>query len=234
MMHRILFVVFVLLWICSRVAASDDVCGRYAINCQTSGWPVTLQNTTRPEGAYSSLLRYAPRQGTVNGVIRVDEQFLSAVELLYNNEEQIRVLLTLLRSDQAPAWMRLMRGYEDCVTDTSVFTCVQNRCREADLAALPYENTIFTEDVMGFEITSNPFSMSVILRARNAYTGADRAIRLPRVHIGLFDALFNIVRQFFLDRRVTDAPIIRKLASTNRDINSQYREKLSLSALVRS
>lgn len=235
-------VAFILTSFVATVAMSANVtgtaCDRSVRRCQygnrngTSNYGTEILRT-EPVGhilspsnsSFSSILRYVPRNGTVRGPIRVDADFLSTVELLYNNDEQLRVLLTLLRSDQAQSWVKYLRGYGVCATHSIILTCVSGHCVEHDLNELPYTNSIFAEDVLGFQLSSQPFGLRVVLAARNRKTKADRALSLRTDSIGLFDAIYNVVIWFFVTRGMHDAPLIQELCAFNRDISRPHREQ---------
>lgn len=174
---------------------------------------------------FSQLIRYVYNNNTVRGPITVDRDFLSTVELLYNNEHQLRILLTLLRAGGSPPWLRFMQGYDDCAGRSAVFTCIRGTCREYDLTRLRYVNTIFTENVVGFELRQDPFGVHVIIGALNRYTKAHKAVRVNASHIYMFDAVFNTIKHFLLLHQMGDTPILRRLDTFNGHIKEPYRDK---------
>ncbi|AAK57161.1 T115 [Tupaiid betaherpesvirus 1] len=173
---------------------------------------------------FSEFLRYRPQtSGNLTGPISIDREFLDALALLYNNEDQLRVLLTLLRSDRAPDWIKLLHGYGDCVSHSTVYTCVADRCREHDLTRLQYTRTLFTEDVLGFELRP-PFGLSVLVALRNKNTKTESAVRIALDQIALFDAVFNVIKHYLLTHRLHDAPLLRQLNAYHRRLAAPYRE----------
>lgn len=183
---------------------------------------------------FSKLLQYSPANRSVESTVRVDETFLSTLELLYNNEDQLRTLLTLLKSDHSPPWLKFMRGYGECVRRDVIFTCVRDRCREYDMNALEYANTIFTENVVGFESFEDPFRFSVMLALKNRYTKTEKVVRVPVKSMSLFDAVFNTVKHYLLVNDMRDAPLLRKLDDLNRGLKTPFREEAAIRLLPRN
>lgn len=170
---------------------------------------------------FSQLIRLRPRNIPPLTALRADDAFLDHVALLYNNENQLRALLTLLSSDTASPWLATLNTYDDCNKRSGrVYTCVEGNCTEHDLKRLQYMPSIFAEDVLGFEISSPRFQLSVLVAVRNRATKTSRAVRVPINNVSVFDALFNSVKHFFVTNGMRDAPILKYM--------NAYRQVLTL------
>ncbi|AEV80803.1 envelope glycoprotein L [Aotine betaherpesvirus 1] len=184
-----------------------------------------LVKPTTDDGMLSQLIRYNQSTvSTVRGKINVDEQFIDQLALLHNNTKQLRVLLSLLQSDSAPLWMRAMSGYGSCGQESAIYTCYEDVCRGYDLSNLTYVNTIFTENVLGFEyLPSSRFS--VLLVIRNEGSKLNRPIRIPvnmRTGLSLFYAVYNAVKGFFAENQL-QSPLIDRLDKYYHDLDEAYK-----------
>lgn len=184
-------------------------------------------------GAYSNLIRYRETNGSIPATVPIDEEFLSTVELLYNNKQQLRVLLTLMNSDRSPQWLTVMRGYNQCDGRKNLFTCTDGRCIEYSLDKLRYESTILTEDVLGFSFTHHPDDVTVILAIRNSYTRTSKAVRVNAGGTALFDALFNTVKYYFLVNQLTDVPLLHYLEYLKDSLRQDYDHESGLPTTMR-
>lgn len=200
------------------------------IRTESVGTPMA-DNVSRH--SFSQLLRYEPKDRVVSGPIAVNDAFLTSIELLYNNSDQLRTLLTLLRSDAPQPWIKFMRGYSSCTKHSIIFTCYRDICEEHDLTKLSYVPNIFAEDIVGFEMRV-PFNMSVIVAARNRFSKTVAPIRIPVNSIGLFNAVFNAVKYFFRSNGMRDAPVLRHLDEYRKSLSSPYRERPSYNYIDRS
>lgn len=238
-MRVVLYVV--LNWMISSlhcVRHTENVCEDAVRRCQ---YGTNSSSTLRTEGVgeplvsdvngFSQLIRYKHANRSVQGPIKVDTDFLSAVEILYNNEQQLRALLTLIKSEGSPAWVRFVQSYDDCAGRSAIFTCIRSTCREYDLTRLRYVSTIFTENVVGFQLREKPFELHVIIGLWNKYTRSHKTVRVNASHIYMFDAVFNAIKHFLLLHQMGDAPLLKRLDAFNRNIG-EYRDK-SLRLVVR-
>ncbi|AFK83949.1 B115 [miniopterid betaherpesvirus 1] len=238
---RMLLYLLVLTWKPSPVIGYTATgCASAVKRCQF----INDSNIIRTEGVgetiikndriFSQLIRYTPERRHIQTPIEVNEDFLSSLELLYNNDNQLRVLLSLMRSDFPHPWIKLMRGYGSCADYSIIFTCVNDVCQEHDLSKLQYASSIFTEDVIGFELKHNPFSLTVLLAVRNKSTKTNKVITIPASNIGLFNALFNSVKYFFIIHNMRDAPLLRKFTEYFLALDKPYRERPIANLLIRS
>lgn len=144
---------------------------------------------------YSNLIRFT-RSHDVNSnlhaPLELDEELIRHLTLLYNNNEQLRVLLTLMRSDRKKDWLTFIGGYGQCdEPDTTVFTCVNNTCSHNDLLSLDYTDDLFTEDVLGLELS--PPRAFVLVLVRNNHTRERAVLRVPTESMSLLDAAYNLI-----------------------------------------
>lgn len=147
---------------------------------------------------YSSLIRYRRERGMLRIPLEVTDDFLFQLVLLHNNTEQLRVLLTLLRSLRGEDWMSFLAGYNECGRPNSnIFTCVNDVCTQHDLLDLKYTNDLFAEDVIGLELF--PPAMFILVLLRNKATKTSGVVRLEAETVSLLDATYNLVRTVFDD-----------------------------------
>lgn len=217
-----LFVSDIWLAVSSSEGANDAVisreCVEIASQCQRGALPFRpivpvdrVLDPRRADDTFSQVLRYRHRiGGLVQSPIRVDEDFLHHLQILHNNDDQLRVLLTLLKGDASPDWIRFLTGYSNCGDHSLIFTCINDTCREYDLRRLKYVPTIFTEDVLGLDLKL-PFSLSLLIMLKNRATDTRRVVRVRVDHVALFDTIFNVVKGYFGSADLSEAPLIAKL-----------------------
>lgn len=144
---------------------------------------------------YSNLIRFIRSYKTADPHVplELDEDLLQHLSLLYNNTDQLRVLLTLMRSDREKDWITIFGGYGECDDpEPIVFTCVNNVCSQNNILTLNYTNDPFTEDVLGLELS--PPNAFVLVLVRNEQTGEQAVLRVPTESMSLLDATYNLVR----------------------------------------
>lgn len=144
---------------------------------------------------YSNLIRFIRSHKTADPHVplELDENLLQHLSLLYNNTDQLRVLLTLMRSDREKDWITIFGGYGECDDpEPIVFTCVNNVCSQNNVLTLNYTNDLFTEDVLGLELS--PPNAFVLVLVRNEQTREQTVLRIPTESMSLLDATYNLVR----------------------------------------
>ncbi|AKB93302.1 B115 [Murid betaherpesvirus 8] len=174
----------------------NSTCRDVLIKCYnaTAYTPIFGDGPLRPVIQFSTLIKYKRAYGGFPSPIKVDDEFLKQLALLYNNENQLRVLLTLLKSKREKDWLSFLNGYNECDYHykSSIFTCVNDTCTEHNLLKLNYTNDVFAENVIGFDIS--PPSLYVLVLLRNNKTNTEEVIRVPTISMSLFDATYNLVR----------------------------------------
>lgn len=122
--------------ICSRCKENLITCQNTSSNFTT----IISEGPIRPNAHhYSQLIRYRRERGTLRIPLEVTDDFLFQLVLLHNNTDQLRVLLTLLRSLRGEDWMSYLAGYNECGRPTSnIFTCVHDTCTQHDLLDLKH------------------------------------------------------------------------------------------------
>lgn len=181
--------------ICPRCRENLIICQNTSSNFTT----MIAEGPIRPKAHhYSSLIRYRQERGMLRVPLEVTDDFLFQLVLLHNNTEQLRVLLTLLRSIRGEDWMSYLAGYNECGhPNSNIFTCVHDVCTQHDLLRLEYTNDLFVEDVIGFELF--PPVMAVLVLLRNKATKTSGVVRLKAETVSLLDATYNLVRTVFDD-----------------------------------
>ncbi|QQL11511.1 Rh147 [macacine betaherpesvirus 3] len=198
---------------------------------EDDSWVKPLIEVSHPDGNLSQLLRYTPITKHAASTIPLDDTFMDFVALLHNNRAQLRTLLTLLKSDGAPTWMKIMQGYSECGDTGSIYTCVDNVCRAYDLRYLTYSNSIFTENVLGFDFGhKGQFAALVVVRHEDIKM--HRPVRIPvatradRNGLQLFYALYNLVRELLV-RHDLDTALIDRLDKYYLDIPDEWKQPLT-------
>ncbi|AEV80462.1 envelope glycoprotein L [Cercopithecine betaherpesvirus 5] len=191
-------------------------------------WLHPLIDVSQNDGNISQLLRFDPSTKHASPTIPLDDTFMDYLTLLHNNPNQLRVLLALLRSDVAPTWMTLMKGYSECGDTGPVYTCINDVCRAYDLRRLTYGQSIFTENVMGFEF-GDQGQFSTVLVLRNPHSKTHRPIRIPvatrakRDGLQLFYALYNFLREFFV-RHNLETSLVERLDKYYQGIPNEFKQ----------
>lgn len=174
----------------------NRTCGDVLTKCHnaTTYAPIFGEGPLRPVPEFSTLIKYKRAYGGFPSPIQVDDEFLKQLVLLYNNENQLRVLLTLLKSKREKDWLSFLNGYNECDYHyrSSIFTCVDDTCTEHNLLKLNYTNDVFAENVVGLDIS--PPSLYVLVLLRNNKTNTEEVVRVPTISMSLFDAAYNLVR----------------------------------------
>ncbi|AEV80958.1 envelope glycoprotein L [Saimiriine betaherpesvirus 4] len=200
------------------------VAGDSVLNGTQNGTSEPLVKPPSDDAMLSQLIRYN-HSGitTITSKIPIDDTFIDHLALLHNNTKQLRILLAILRSDTAPAWMKAMSGYGVCGQEAAIYTCYADVCRAYDLTKLTYVNTIFTENVLGFELLPH-FKFAVLLGARNEDSKMGRPIRIPipKTGIGLFYAIWNVIKGFFTQNEL-QSPLIARLEKYYQDLDAEYK-----------
>ncbi|CCE57272.1 M115 protein [Murid betaherpesvirus 1] len=142
---------------------------------------------------FSTMIRFKRSYGELPLPIELNDEFLEQLSLLHNNTDQLRVLLTLMRTSRASDWMSFLGGYTQCDAPKSVvFTCVESVCYEHDLMRLNYTTDLFTENVLGLDVS--PPVLSVLVLLRNNHTKAESVVRVPTSSMSLLDGTYNLLR----------------------------------------
>lgn len=158
--------------------------------------PIHGEGPIRPHPSrYSNLIRYLRKYSASPNLhvpIGLNQEFIEHLALLYNNDDQLRVLLTLLRSDQRKDWLTFLGGYGRCDDfRPAVFTCINDTCSHNDLLSLDYTHDIFTEDVVGLELS--PPKAFVLVLVRNNQTRKRKILRISTESMSLLDATYNLM-----------------------------------------
>lgn len=156
--------------------------------------PLYADGPLRPNTvSYSNLIRFRRQYGSLPSPIEIDDEFLDQLTLLYDNEEQLRVLLTLMRSFREKDWITFLGGYTGCEkSNPFIYTCVNDECNQHNLLKLNYTNDLFSENVIGFDL-SPPF-LFVLVLIRNNRTQTEAVVRVPTNSISILDATYNLLR----------------------------------------
>lgn len=174
----------------------NGTCKEIYYKCQnaTEFTPLYDNGPLRPDPIlFSNLIRFKRQYGNLPSPINIDDDFLTQLTLLYDNEEQLRVLLTLLRSYRQKDWMTFLGGYTGCEkSNPFIYTCINNACNQHNLLKLNYTNDLFSENVIGFDLYP-PF-LFVLVLIRNNKTQAEAVIRIPTTSISVLDATYNLIR----------------------------------------
>ncbi|AGE11578.1 GP115 [Caviid betaherpesvirus 2] len=175
---------------------------------------------------YSELIRYEKPTGDLrhDKLIHVDREFLDIVSLLHNNENQLRTLLTIFRSDSAPPWVKFMRGYSQCLDHPIIYTCVEEKCQQYNLEELPYGKDIFLENVVGFDLGAPPHNMSVLIAVSNTKPKITKVLRITSTSLTLFDALYNTVLTFFRSIGARNVDVVRRLILYQASLSGPHRD----------
>nr|WEG69793.1 envelope glycoprotein L [Mastomys natalensis cytomegalovirus 3]WEG69933.1 envelope glycoprotein L [Mastomys natalensis cytomegalovirus 3]WEG70073.1 envelope glycoprotein L [Mastomys natalensis cytomegalovirus 3]WEG70213.1 envelope glycoprotein L [Mastomys natalensis cytomegalovirus 3]WEG70353.1 envelope glycoprotein L [Mastomys natalensis cytomegalovirus 3] len=152
---------------------------------------------------YSNLIRFVRQPEMLSSPIEINDDFLEQLTLLYNNEDQLRVLLTLLRSKRQKDWLSFLGGYLECdLPHSTIFTCVNDTCTYQNLLELNYTNDIFSENVLGLDVS--PPSLSVLVYLRNNNTNTEAVIRVPTTSMSLLDATYNLMHTILQNTHEND------------------------------
>nr|WEG68965.1 envelope glycoprotein L [Mastomys natalensis cytomegalovirus 1]WEG71193.1 envelope glycoprotein L [Mastomys natalensis cytomegalovirus 1] len=147
----------------------------------------------RPDPSFSNLIRFRRRVGMFPTPVEINDNFLEQLTLLYNNADQLRVMLSLMRSHRELDWLYFVNGYTACdKASPFIFTCINDTCTEYNLLRLNYTNDLFSENVIGFDLFP-PF-LFVLVLLRNKSTDTEAVIRIPTDSISLLDATYNLMR----------------------------------------
>ncbi|AGT99272.1 glycoprotein L [Suid betaherpesvirus 2] len=162
----------------------------------------------------STIIKYEPPKYLFNIKLLKNSSFLNDSLLLRNNVQQVRTLLTLMKTD-ADTWSQVFRGYELCHGRDVLHTCVgeNNTCATYNLRTLSYNPSPFTENVVGFELqkTSMNLNLTILIMLRNDFNNQSKVVRLPITSVAFFDALFNII-EFYRLNTESNINILTELA----------------------
>lgn len=170
---------------------------------------------------YSKLIEYKPRYGLMGDSIIIDEYFTTVLNLFYKSRAQTRIFLTLRQDIRAPTWLKYTHGSTTknplkirennkawtCAIDYDVFLCSKDKNCDLNLSRYPYNETIFTENIVGFEFKLKPPTVNILIRLSNTVRidrGRSRGtqttehiVRIPLKSPTLLDLLSTVLHHTF-------------------------------------